>query len=232
MWEYNDTQETELYHYGIKGMKWGVRRARRENAKIDKSFKEWNENARKRDTAISLGKQANVAKMDYERNSKDKALKGSYKKAKKEYKKALRSNTTYRKGQIQGEVRKDLSRKYLSESKKVKKQLNSDPNNRDLQKKYKHLSDQHQYERAKARKAPEVGARRSAKKAALKRTMTMTIKTAATAAAVGAGSIAVNSYLKSHNVTLNGKPVSLGAKNISDIGSAVKLGKEFLSFFY
>ena len=40
-----------LYHYGVKGMRWGVRRARRQNAKVDKSFKKWNENAQKRENS-------------------------------------------------------------------------------------------------------------------------------------------------------------------------------------
>lgn len=26
MWVYNETPESELYHYGVKGMRWGVRR--------------------------------------------------------------------------------------------------------------------------------------------------------------------------------------------------------------
>lgn len=185
MWEYNHTDE--LYHHGIKGMKWGVRRARRQNAKVDKSFKKWKENSNKKANAIDLGKKANVARMDYERDRSNKELKRTYKQANREYKKALNSNTTYRKGAIRGEVGKDASRKYLSEAKKVQKQLNADPNNRELKKQYDYLQGQHDVQRAKARKAPEVGAKRSARKAAAKRAMTMTVKAAATAAAIGVG---------------------------------------------
>ena len=230
MWTYVSAHE--LYHYGVKGMRWGVRKARRENEKIDKSFKNWNTNAKNKANAIDLGKKANSARMDYERDSKNIDKKKAYKQANREYKQALRTNTTYRKGAIRGEVGKDMSRKYLSEAKTIKKQLNADPNNKELQKQYKYLSDQHQYERAKARKAPEVGAKRSARKAALKRKMTMTVKAVATAAAVAVGVAAVNKVLNSNNVTLNGKRVSLSAQNVSDIGKLIKTGKTIMGFFY
>lgn len=230
MWTYVSAHE--LYHYGVKGMRWGVRRARRENEKIDKSFKNWNTNAKNKANAIDLGKKANSARMDYERDSQNKDKKKAYKQANREYKQALRTNTTYRKGAIRGEVGKDMSRKYLSEAKAIKKQLNADPNNKVLQKQYKYLSDQHQYERAKARKAPEVGAKRSARKAALKRQMTMAVKSVATAAAIAVGVAAVNKVLNSNNVTLNGKRVSLSAQNVSDIGKLIKTGKTIMGFFY
>lgn len=230
MWTYVSAHE--LYHYGVKGMRWGVRKARRENEKIDKSFKNWNTNAKNKANAIDLGKKANSARMDYERDSQNKDKKRAYKQANKEYKQALRTNTTYRKGAIRGEVGKDMSRKYLSEAKTIKKQLNADPNNKALQKQYKYLSDQHQYERAKARKAPEVGAKRSARKAALKRQMTMTVKSAVTAAAVAVGIAAVNKVLSKNNVTLDGKPITLGAKNVNDIASLIRTGKSIMGFFY
>lgn len=230
MWTYVSAHE--LYHYGVKGMRWGVRKARRENEKIDKSFKNWNTNAKNKANAIDLGKKANSARMDYERDSQNKDKKRAYKQANREYKQALRTNTTYRKGAIRGEVGKDMSRKYLSEAKTIKKQLNADPNNKVLQKQYKYLSDQHQYERAKARKAPEVGAKRSARKAALKRQMTMAVKSVATAAAIAVGVAAVNKVLNSNNVTLNGKRVSLSAQNVSDIGKLIKTGKTIMGFFY
>lgn len=72
MWNYNQTQSSdELYHYGVLGMKWGVRKstssgykskgiratiARRQNEKVDASFKKWKENSAKKSDAIELGK--------------------------------------------------------------------------------------------------------------------------------------------------------------------------------
>lgn len=245
MWIYNP--ETELYHYGVKGMKWGVRKkdktsyrstgirsalARRSNEKVDAGFKDWKENAAKRDTAIDLGKKANAAKIAYEKDKSNKALKSAYKTANKDYKKALAQNTTYRKGVVRQEVGKDASRKYLSEAKKVKKQLTADPTNKQLKKQYADLMSKHDVERASARKAASVGQKRSQRKAAIKRSMTMSVKAAGTAAAVSAGAYAVNRYLDSHQVTLNGRPVRFGTQNISDIISVANTVRDFMGYMY
>ena len=234
MWNYNQTQSSdELYHYGVLGMKWGVRKstssgykstgiraaiARRQNEKVDASFKKWKENSAKKSDAIELGKKMNQSKMAYESNKSDKALKQTYKQDSKAYKKALRSNTTYRKGQIKQAVGQDISRKYLSEAKKVKKQLDSDPSNKQLQKKYDDLMSKHDVERANARRAPEVAANRSAKKAAVKRAMTMTVKAAA------------NKYLQDHNVTLNGSSLRVDANMVNSFANAVKVGSEIFKY--
>lgn len=202
MWQYNHINyETELYHYGVPGMRWGHRNsiraaiAKRQNDKIDKSFAQWKEKAQKRDTAIELGKEMNKSKFAYENNKADQAAKKQYQEANRNYKKAYRKNTSYHKGVIRQEVGQDLSRKYLSSAKSVKKQLDLDPSNKDLQKKYGDLLNKHDIERAKARKAVAVGERRSRAKASLKRSMTMTVTAVATSAAIAGGVYAVKKIL-------------------------------------
>lgn len=228
MYQYPDY----LMHYGIPGMKWGVRKkdysstsvraamARRQNDKVDAGFKNWNDNSKKKANAIDLGKEMNTNRMAYESN-RNKQTKAAYKSSKKAYKKALRKNTTYRKGAIRGEVGKDASRKYLSAAKKVKKQLDADPNNKQLKRQYSDLMSKHDIERAKARKAPEVGANRSRKIAAVKRGLTMSAKAAATTAAVGGGLYLANKY-----GILNTKISS------DDVIRYAKVGKKILTYVY
>ena len=228
MYQYPDY----LRHYGIPGMKWGVRKkdysstsvraamARRQNDKVDAGFKNWNDNSKKKANAIDLGKEMNANRMAYESN-RNKQTKAAYKSSKKAYKKALRKNTTYRKGAIRGEVGKDASRKYLSAAKKVKKQLDADPNNKQLKRQYSELMSKHDIERAKARKAPEVGANRSRKISAVKRGLTMSAKAAATTAAVGGGLYLANKY-----GILNTQISS------DDVIRYAKVGKKILTYVY
>lgn len=170
--------------------------ARRKNQKVDEGFDNWKINVEKRDRAISLGKEWVQTKMAYESDSSNLELKTIAKNNKKEYKKALKENTTYRKGVVRQEVGKDLSRKLLSEAKRVQKDLLSNPGNKSLKKRYNNLMSEHDKARAKARKAPEVSQKRSKKIASLRRARTMAAKGAVASGVIVGGTIGVNAILK------------------------------------
>ena len=83
----------------------------------------------------------------------------------------------------------------MSQAKKIEKQLKDDPENKNLQKQYNELMSKHDVERARARKAVEVGQARSARKAAIKRGITIGAKTAVAGAVTAAGVAATNKYI-------------------------------------
>lgn len=57
--------ESELYHYGVKGMKWGVRRVRRDSSKLSKAAKEYYTQVNRRNAYLDLGEDdKTISQMD------------------------------------------------------------------------------------------------------------------------------------------------------------------------
>ena len=55
MWAYNYTDE--LYHYGVKGMRWGVRRSKEELLRCKQAREEFNEAVRSGKVSMSMNKE-------------------------------------------------------------------------------------------------------------------------------------------------------------------------------
>ena len=90
----------------------------------------------------------------------------------------------------------------------------------------------HDIERAKARRAPEVAAKRSTRKANAKRATTVALKTAAAAGTVAVGTYAVNKYLKNHDVRLNGNPIRIKPTTFTNAAEWIRRGKNFFNYMY
>ena len=218
MWSY--TYSDELYHHGIKGQKWGVRRyqkedgsltnagkkhrqislnpkvikAQIENQKVKKGFENWKKSDAARDKAIALGKDRNARALEYELN-RNKDTRKAYKQANKAYKLATKENTLYRRGVVKQTVGRDLASKYQSAAKRS--------NDTDA---YNRLMNKHDIELASARKALPKAQKQSQRIANLKRARTMALKSIAGTAALAGGAYVVNKILKKKGIDI---PISL-----------------------
>ena len=96
MSEYIVTKDGELKHYGVVGMKWGIRRARRKDAKstykkaTDKAFKEYESSIADIEKSYKRGQKLSKKDLDREQAAEKKYSEATAK-AKSDYKRNLKS---------------------------------------------------------------------------------------------------------------------------------------------
>lgn len=125
MWTYNHTQSNELYHYGVLGMKWGRRKAKKLSNKVKtdkKSAKEWEQMA---DYAKRKGKTKRAAKFK-------KYAKQDIQDAKKHAEAASRSLDKVKAQQIKNKYAKEYVKGKSAVGKAISKLLGTDRNYAEL----------------------------------------------------------------------------------------------------
>ena len=113
MWQYNNTYSSELYHWGIKGQKWGVRRFQNEDGTLTPQ-------GRIRYANDEYDRQRRSARVAYRKSTESGQ---DAKVAMETYKQSIRNAKDVRTiGRYQGEELKEIDKKYRYNDKRENRQ--------------------------------------------------------------------------------------------------------------